>query len=138
MGLQLSPVVSAPSVSINSVDPLAVASVNLATTGQTILYTVPATSKLMITDIILVVNTAVSIVGTATCSVGSSTPFTQWCALSLLTGFNSVGGQISLGQFATAVVRQIFSSSTVINFNVGTAISVGTLTATAYLFGNLF
>lgn len=138
MGLQLSPVVSAPSVSINTVNPLATAIVNLATTGQTLLYTVPATSKLMITDVILVANTAASIVGAATCSIGSTTPFTQWAALSVLTGFASVGAQISLGQFATAVVRQIFSASTAINFNVGTAISVGTLTATVYLFGNLF
>lgn len=124
----------AGAVSVLSVIP----NINLRATGQTALYTVPAGISAALVDVMLLVTSGTSVLGLVSASLGSTTPYTQWSALASFASINTVGQVVSLRECSIGQARVNFGAGSVINFNVGTAATSGTLVVTAFVLGFLF
>lgn len=121
-------------ISVISITP----SVSLRATGQTPLYVVPSGVTTAVTDFVICITSASSVLGLVIASAGSTTPFNQWATLSTLASLNTTGQILSMRECSIGQARMNFISGATINFNVGTAATSGTLVATIYTLGFLF
>lgn len=115
-----------------------VTGIDLKTTGQTTLYTVPAGKSCIVTDIILVVTAANTVLASTTVRVGKASSYNEWLPLTTLTGLNAANQFISLENSANLLIQNIFAAADVIKLDVQTGATATSLTVTAYPFGFLF
>lgn len=112
-------------------------SVDLKSTGQTTLFTVPTGKSLLIFDIFPVVSAASAVIAAPIIRIGKASSYNEWLALTTLTALNGVNQIVSLNAAAALAIRQIFVAGDVIKVDVQTASTATTLTVTFYLFGIL-
>ena len=113
----------------------AVSNVDLKSTGQTTLFTVPDSNYLFITDVIIAVTDASLITITPTIGVGKAANYTEWQGAAQLVGLDAIGEFVSLANSANLAIRQSFSSGEVVKLEVRTGATATTMRATIYLFG---
>lgn len=118
-----------------------VTGVDLKTTGQTTLFTVPNTpvttgKKFIVTDILVRVDTANTVTVAPIIRVGKSAGYTEYITTATLTGLDAVGEYKYLSEYMTgADVHTQFDLGDVIKLDVTTGATATTLTADFYLFG---
>jgi hypothetical protein len=112
-----------------------VVDINLTTTGLTTLYTVPSGNKFLILGVLLQAQTADTVTGDASASIGISPSTTDVFAEETLLGFNSA---TSTYQFWANLNKAVIANAgDVIRLDVTTGATATNLTATAYLIGLL-
>ncbi len=114
-----------------------VASINLKNTGATTLYTVPTGKTLIINDIIVVLTASDTIAVAPTVRIGKSAAYTEWAPATALTNLAGVKSYISLNTLAIGLIRQTFVATEAVAIDVTVGATATTMTATAYLIGNL-
>lgn len=117
-----------------------VTSIDLKTTGQTTLLTVPGSGvgKVIITRIILRATSVSAPVSAPTVRVGLASAYTEWQTGMMSTAFGSsvvVDMFTDIGLITTSLGRKVFSTSDVVKLDITTGATATTLTATAYVYG---
>lgn len=119
----------------------AVTSVDLKTTGQTTLYTVPNTPivsgmKFYIEDILIRINTANTVTVAPTIRIGKSAGYTEYIGSTTLTGMDTAGQYKWLSEFMSSTdIHTEFSLADVIKLDVVTGATATTLTADIHILG---
>lgn len=109
--------------------------INLASTGQTTLFTVPSGKKCVITDVRPEVATSNAVISVASIRVGKASNYNEWLPITALTGLDAVGETVGLDSSASLLVHQTFNSGDVIKVDVTTAAVATALTANFHVFG---
>lgn len=123
----------------NTIGELAIIpSINLKTTGQTTLITVPAGKTLDIVDIRLIVTAANTIAVAPALRVGKSPSYNEWAPITTLTGLNATNQVFSLATSAAGLIRSVFVAGETVKLDVTTGATATTLTATAVVFGYMY
>ncbi len=112
--------------------------IDLKTTGQTTLYTVPGGKTLVITDVIIYLTNGNTITVAAIVRVGKTAAFNQYIDNTTLTGLSATGNYLSLGSATTLEVHSVFDAADVVKLDVTTGATATTDTVTVYVFGFLF
>lgn len=115
-----------------------VQNINLKNTGQTTLYTVPATGAFLAYDVIFVPTVADTITIAPIVRIGLASAYNEWLVLTTLTGLNAVNQSMALSTSALLAVRKMFSANDVIRLDVQTGATATSLTVTAYVIGIQF
>lgn len=111
--------------------------VDLKTTGQTTLYTVPAGKTLVLTDVIALATTASTITIAPIVRIGKASSYNEWLPLTTLTGLDTTNKFTSLGMSAALLMHQTFAAGEVVKIDVQTGSTATTLTVTLHLLGFL-
>lgn len=111
--------------------------IDLKSTGQTTLYTVPAGKTLLITNVILLITSANTVAVVPVVRIGKASAYNEWAALTTVTGLDTAGKFLSLNNATTLMMHQSFAAGEVVKLDVQTGATATTLTGTAYLYGTL-
>jgi hypothetical protein len=109
--------------------------VDMKSTGQTTLLTVPDAAYLIITEVLVIVTDEDTITVAPAVSVGISASYDEWIGSTTLTGLNATGEYASLSYSATIPVRKMFSPSDVVKIDVRTGATATTFRASIQVFG---
>ena len=112
--------------------------VDMKSTGQTTLLTVPDGTNLIITDIYIMCSAADTITVAPSVSVGVSPNYDEWIGSTTLTGLNTVREYACLSESATIPLRNVFAPSDVIKLDVRTGATATTFRAHVLIFGMYF
>ena len=112
-----------------------ISGVNLAASGQTLLFTVPSGKKCVVTDVRLEVVSATAVISVASMRVGKASNYDEWMPITALTGLDAPGEFVSLETSANLMVRKAFASGDAIKMDVTTAAVATALTADVHVFG---
>lgn len=115
-----------------------VTGIDLKTTGQTTLFTVPSGLTLVITDVMMMITTVSVFATAAIIRIGKASAYNEWLPLTTLTGLNTVNQVVSLNSSAALAIRQTFAAGEVVKLDVQTGAGATTLTASAHVLGYLF
>lgn len=119
--------------------PLArVGSIDLKTTGQTTIYTVPAGMTLVVTSLLLRLTVANTIAAGPIVRAGKTSAYTEFVGATTLTGMTAVGHYVDLAKASALLVSQSFAAAEVLKLDVTTGATATTATAEVILFGYLF
>lgn len=123
----------------NGVSVLAkITGVDLKTTGQTTLYTVPTGKTLVLTNVIAIITTASVFATPAIIRIGKAAAYAEWLPLTTLTGLDTANKIIQLATATTLAIEQTFAAGEVIKIDVQTGAAATTLTASFHVLGYLF
>ena len=112
--------------------------INLKTTGQTTLYTVPAiggSSVFIPTNLILTITNASAVTVAPVITVGVSTGLTSLVTSTTLTGLSAQGNYTDLMFKSTLQVKNAVPQSSIIQVDVTTGATATTLECCMTLFG---
>lgn len=114
-----------------------VTGVDLATTGQTTLYTVPTGKTLIITEVILRVTAANAVIIVPSLRIGKASSYNEWLPITALTSLNATDKFLMLSSSAALLMHQSFAAGEVVKIDVTTGATATTLTAEVFTFGFL-
>lgn len=112
-------------------------SINLKNTGATTLYTVPGGKTLIVLDIIIYATSVNTLAVAPIVRAGKTPLFTEFLALTTLTGLDTTGEYMSLSSTALGLIHSVFAAGEVLSLSVGTGATATTMTASAYVIGIL-
>lgn len=112
-----------------------VGNIDFKTQGQTTLFTVPAGNNLFISDVIVKIDAAISVVAAPIIRIGKAANYNEWCALTTLTGLAAPGQYVNLVNAGNLLLRNVFVGNDVVKIDVATGANATTLTGTVYLIG---
>jgi|GEM_PF-3057392 len=113
-----------------------VADVDLKSTGQTILYTVPASSSgCIITDVMLMITASDTATVGPTVEIGISPSYNEWLGSTALTTMTTLFKTKSLNSVATGREPLGFGPNDIIKFDITVGATATSLRATIILLG---
>ncbi len=112
-----------------------VTGIDLTSVASTNLFTVPAGKTLFVDEVYLHITAANTVTVATTVSVGKTTAFNEWSAITLLTGLNTVGQFVELSSLSNIMLHQTFAAGETVAIKVTTGATAVTLTGTVYIFG---
>jgi hypothetical protein len=112
--------------------------VNLAASGQTLLFTVPSGKSCIVTDVRFEVAQATAVISVASVRVGKASNYDEWLPITALTGLDVVGEFVCLSTASNLLVRRAFGSGDAIKMDVTTAAVATALTVNVHVFGYLY
>lgn len=112
--------------------------VNLAASGQTLLFTVPSGKKCIITDVRFEVVQANTVTSVASVRVGKASSYDEWLPITVLTGLDAVGEFVNLSTASNLLIRKSFGSGDAIKMDVTTAAVATALTVDVHVFGYIY
>lgn len=113
-----------------------VADVDLKTTGQTTLYTVPAASTgCVVTDVMLMISDSDTATIGPTVQVGVTPSFNEWLGSTALTTLTSLYKSKSLNSVATGREPMAFGPTDVIKLDITVGATATSLRATVVILG---
>lgn len=116
-----------------------VGSIDLKTTGQTVLYTVPAGKTLIVTDILIKLVAVDTLTVPATVRAGTSgRSYSDWVGATALTNQLASGDIISLRSASLLPVQKSFAATEVVQLDVTVGATATTCIAVAFVTGILY
>lgn len=112
---------------------LSTTTINLKTTGNTTLYTVPSLTSVMIGRIVIKITSASSITGVGSISLGTSASANEIIPTTVLTGLSSVDKYYTITPTGTSLTA---NAADQIILKVVSGYTATTATATVYLYGS--
>ena len=112
--------------------------VNLAATGQTLLFTVPSGKNCIVTDIRLEVAQADAVISVPSLRVGKASNYDEWLPITAMTGLDAVGEFVNLSTAANLLIRKKFAAGDAIKIDITTAGVATALTANIHVFGYIY